>query len=156
MSNTWLFSLSMSIINSPHLCSRFLLCTVCWAQGCFSSVCVPLSPPPQSLLYPSICPLHLLTFCLSSDCAPATVWFEVFLFLMSQLFLFCSPRKHSAHNCFKTYSLGGIGANKTIMSWSIYKMKNVLMTLAPGKWQCILILSIRPWLFRSNLQLPAE
>lgn len=156
MSNTWLFSLFMSIINSLHLCSRFLLCTVCWTQGCFSSVCMPLSPP----LVPPIS-IHLCSS-VADFVSPLTVFQPQPLFLMSQLFLFCSPRgqcvanKHSAHNCFKTYSLGGIGANKTIMSWSIYKMKNVLMTLALGKWRCILFLSIRPWLFKSILQLPAE
>lgn len=42
------------------------------------------------------------------------------------------------------------------MPQSVYKMKNVLTTTTLAKWQCILFLSVRPWWFKSHLQLPRE
>lgn len=99
----------------------------------------------KPLLYPSVCASSLADFVSPQSAFRPHCGFEVFLFLMSQLFLFCSPRGSAvprttfffsfpslpfAHNCFKTYSLGGIGANKTITSRRAWKMKNALMTPA--------------------------
>lgn len=100
----------------------------------------------KPLLHPSVCTSSLADFVSPQSAFRPHCGFEVFLFLMSQLFLFCSPRGSAvqpttfpyrplyplpfAHNCFKTYSLEGIEANTTITSRRAWKMKNALMTPA--------------------------
>lgn len=101
---------------------------------------------PKPLLHPSVCTSSLADFVSPQSAFRPHCGFEVFLFLMSQLFLFCSPRGSAVQpttfffpplppfpsftTVLKHIHWEGIEPNTTITSRRAWKMKNALMTPA--------------------------